>query len=79
MVVGVVGCVGFGFGCVVVVLAMEWWWRGCDCFWCWQWSGGGVVVAVFGCVVAGGGGCGRLKGLCGGNVLFYFNECFILF
>ena len=54
MVVVVVGCVGFGFGCVVAVLAVEWWWSGCASFWCWQWSGGGVAMAVFGCVVVSG-------------------------
>ena len=76
-----VGYVRFGFGCVgsgvvvewlwlFLVLAVEWRWGGC---------GDGVTVVVFGCVVAGGGGCGLLKGFCGGYVLFYFNEFFILF
>ena len=45
----------------------------------WGGCGDGVTVVVFGCVVAGGGGCGLLKGFCGGYVLFYFNEFFILF
>ena len=48
---------------------------GVEVGWLWRWGD----VVVFGCVVAGGGGCGLLKGFCGGYVLFYFNEFFILF